>query len=126
MSCFFFFQAEDGIRDDLVTGVQTCALPIYLHLDPLLLGRQRIEMQIIGIVGDVKHINLRNAVRPEFYLPMSRFTPGTAGLVVGTSGDAAARVSALRGGGWSVGKALGGDPAAPGGTFLCGCLAPGP
>src|SRR6266404_9047480 len=27
--CFFFFQAEDGIRDKLVTGVQTCALPIY-------------------------------------------------------------------------------------------------
>src|SRR5688500_20230220 len=28
MSCFFFFQAEDGIRDYKVTGVQTCALPI--------------------------------------------------------------------------------------------------
>src|SRR2546425_1342232 len=27
--CFFFFQAEDGIRDKLVTGVQTCALPIF-------------------------------------------------------------------------------------------------
>src|SRR5260370_19540069 len=27
-SCFFFFQAEDGIRDSSVTGVQTCALPI--------------------------------------------------------------------------------------------------
>src|SRR5207244_5192980 len=27
--CCFFFQAEDGIRDDLVTGVQTCALPIF-------------------------------------------------------------------------------------------------
>src|SRR3712207_7732275 len=27
-SCFFFFQAEDGIRDIGVTGVQTCALPI--------------------------------------------------------------------------------------------------
>src|SRR5712671_7604316 len=27
----FFFQAEDGIRDDLVTGVQTCALPISLE-----------------------------------------------------------------------------------------------
>src|SRR2546425_8138156 len=26
----FFFQAEDGIRDKLVTGVQTCALPISL------------------------------------------------------------------------------------------------
>ena len=33
---FFFFQAEDGIRDYKVTGVQTCALPIlsvYLALD---------------------------------------------------------------------------------------------
>src|SRR5207237_1957633 len=27
---FFFFQAEDGIRDSSVTGVQTCALPILL------------------------------------------------------------------------------------------------
>src|SRR5690606_39713773 len=27
--CGFFFQAEDGIRDFHVTGVQTCALPIY-------------------------------------------------------------------------------------------------
>src|SRR5258708_28632653 len=31
---FFFFQAEDGIRDDLVTGVQTCALPICLFHPP--------------------------------------------------------------------------------------------
>src|SRR5256885_3002668 len=29
---FFFFQAEDGIRDYKVTGVQTCALPISRHL----------------------------------------------------------------------------------------------
>src|SRR2546422_3694349 len=28
MCCVFFFQAEDGIRDVAVTGVQTCALPI--------------------------------------------------------------------------------------------------
>src|SRR5260221_8895490 len=28
---FFFFQAEDGIRDHCVTGVQTCALPISEH-----------------------------------------------------------------------------------------------
>src|SRR5437762_1666114 len=27
-ACHFFFQAEDGIRDTSVTGVQTCALPI--------------------------------------------------------------------------------------------------
>src|SRR5256885_5318436 len=30
---FFFFQAEDGIRDYKVTGVQTCALPIYHEID---------------------------------------------------------------------------------------------
>src|SRR2546425_6799464 len=31
---FFFFQAEDGIRDKLVTGVQTCALPICRREEP--------------------------------------------------------------------------------------------
>ena len=30
---FFFFQAEDGIRDRNVTGVQTCALPICVHVE---------------------------------------------------------------------------------------------
>src|SRR2546430_6546427 len=35
MCSFFFFQAEDGIRDLTVTGVQTCALPIFaFHPDP--------------------------------------------------------------------------------------------
>src|SRR5256886_1656933 len=36
MLFFFFFQAEDGIRDLTVTGVQTCALPISTALDDLL------------------------------------------------------------------------------------------
>ena len=31
---FFFFQAEDGIRDWSVTGVQTCALPIWAVQKP--------------------------------------------------------------------------------------------
>src|SRR3712207_8761363 len=35
MCLFFFFQAEDGIRDIGVTGVQTCALPICDALDTL-------------------------------------------------------------------------------------------
>ena len=33
MDVFFFFQAEDGIRDIGVTGVQTCALPIQFFFD---------------------------------------------------------------------------------------------
>src|SRR5699024_11529935 len=35
-ACFFFFQAEDGIRDRNVTGVQTCALPILQGTDQLI------------------------------------------------------------------------------------------
>src|SRR2546430_7990448 len=35
MRCFVFFQAEDGIRDLTVTGVQTCALPIAEGRRPL-------------------------------------------------------------------------------------------
>src|SRR2546430_3395324 len=39
--CFFFFQAEDGIRDLTVTGVQTCALPIFCKKKIKYLIRQR-------------------------------------------------------------------------------------
>src|SRR5215510_16204814 len=41
---FFFFQAEDGIRDGHVTGVQTCALPIYLRNA----GMMALEAQAVG------------------------------------------------------------------------------
>src|SRR2546425_7494122 len=42
MDDFFFFQAEDGIRDKLVTGVQTCALPISL---PAITGKLELEYE---------------------------------------------------------------------------------
>src|SRR2546430_6874051 len=42
---FFFFQAEDGIRDLTVTGVQTCALPIS-RLRP---GRREVERSDIEV-----------------------------------------------------------------------------
>src|SRR6266536_3947563 len=52
MRFFFFFQAEDGIRDPLVTGVQTCALPIWgegqvvaLHVALSSLGGRASEHQ---------------------------------------------------------------------------------
>src|SRR2546427_10385237 len=47
---FFFFQAEDGIRDLTVTGVQTCALPIYRALGTanrtLAHGGRRLEQRL--------------------------------------------------------------------------------
>src|SRR5690606_41076129 len=57
---FFFFQAEDGIRDFHVTGVQTCALPIYLlnQWESLVahtrLGRTEIDNNLV-----------ENAIRPS-------------------------------------------------------------
>src|SRR5205807_4847089 len=46
--CFFFFQAEDGIRDYKVTGVQTCALPICRPRPLVIVPRatHKVEQQI--------------------------------------------------------------------------------
>src|ERR1039457_4243633 len=48
--CYFFFQAEDGIRDYKVTGVQTCALPIYL-----LAHRRRERLALLGGLDQWRH-----------------------------------------------------------------------
>src|SRR2546421_3048820 len=44
---FFFFQAEDGIRDLIVTGVQTCALPICRRYD-LLAGHLPLQFATVA------------------------------------------------------------------------------
>src|SRR2546425_1601593 len=69
---FFFFQAEDGIRDKLVTGVQTCALPIY-RADAQPVGGERIgrhemlETQLRRIyaelLGDLVQVDLEREAR---------------------------------------------------------------
>src|SRR5438445_13821316 len=43
VDCYFFFQAEDGIRDIGVTGVQTCALPISAGNPPSARRARRIS-----------------------------------------------------------------------------------
>src|SRR2546426_3439204 len=64
--CVFFFQAEDGIRDYKVTGVQTCALPISLGVTWRLVGqgfgvgflcleaqREQNEAALVSAVGSL-------------------------------------------------------------------------
>src|SRR5260370_26979461 len=48
---FFFFQAEDGIRDSSVTGVQTCALPISDLNGSSFLRSTVIERILIGVMA---------------------------------------------------------------------------
>src|SRR5712675_2664570 len=45
---FFFFQAEDGIRDVAVTGVQTCALPIW---------RRGVNLPVVFLTGHALTVN---------------------------------------------------------------------
>src|SRR5919108_230356 len=68
MLSFFFFQAEDGIRDDLVTGVQTCALPIsglpaIAHTATTYAASRTIESASVALS------------RPEPLPSRSRYTP---------------------------------------------------
>src|SRR5256886_4122504 len=54
---FFFFQAEDGIRDLTVTGVQTCALPIF---DPKrIAGIQSNRSLVDFLISDARFMKLR-------------------------------------------------------------------
>src|SRR5699024_282013 len=61
-SLFFFFQAEDGIRDRNVTGVQTCALPIsyllYLHVLPYTFNDSSLK-----ILSKLLKLYFLNAIR---------------------------------------------------------------
>src|SRR5207248_11457677 len=59
LALYFFLQAEDGIRDRTVTGVQTCALPIY--------PRVRVQLASAGITG-VRFIQT-DFFDPERYPP---------------------------------------------------------
>src|SRR5699024_11288638 len=95
---FFFFQAEDGIRDRNVTGVQTCALPIY---GPRPLPRSVLPRRIHHNIASMSNVTATTgASNPNQLAP-----PGAA-LVLAASVCATATRSEERrvGKGWSGGR----------------------
>ncbi len=126
------FTADDGPTSTVVVVSAALANTYFPGQDAvgqhLLLGSSRLDVQIIGVVGDVTHLNLRNAPRPEFYLPLARFTTGAAGLVVRTVSDSSAvspeMMNALQQRVWQIDPALAGNLAAPMEELLHSSLAP--
>src|SRR2546426_5563311 len=74
MCVVFFFQAEDGIRDYKVTGVQTCALPISANEVQLEAGRA-IPMAFFAWDGSSGEHGSRMAVSTWYFLALDRPTP---------------------------------------------------
>src|SRR5690606_25435421 len=66
----FFFQAEDGIRDFHVTGVQTCALPIFNHRRHQLLDWEMLRAQYAAEAG-IAVVQARLREDPEWTGAMS-------------------------------------------------------
>src|SRR5688572_31334843 len=63
---FFFFQAEDGIRDLTVTGVQTCALPIYeLVAEHVEAPRQHVGDRELQVHQGIEQSDLAEAPAAE-------------------------------------------------------------
>src|SRR5437764_12852412 len=58
---FFFFQAEDGIRDTSVTGVQTCALPISRSSTAPSSPRERTAARVASASGPSPRITQRRS-----------------------------------------------------------------
>src|SRR3989475_1054002 len=69
LNVLFFFQAEDGIRDVTVTGVQTCALPI-LYVSPLI----DAHGQHTGWMSSMTDITEPNRIREQLSASYERFT----------------------------------------------------
>src|SRR3989454_9619265 len=113
MFFFFFFQAEDGIRDYKVTGVQTCALPISVaHLRPVPVGGVTVsratlhnedEIARLGVeIGDevlversgdvipkVVRVTRQGEHRRPFHMP--KHCPVCGGNIVREEDEAASR-----------------------------------
>src|SRR2546430_9304344 len=83
MPLFFFFQAEDGIRDLTVTGVQTCALPI--SRAPLAENALEHIRETAGVYSNLE-FDLESGERGKRDVHVDRFFSKVLDVAVGTGG----------------------------------------
>src|SRR5438034_4615404 len=69
---FFFFQAEDGIRDHCVTGVQTCALPILISDTTVILTHVPTNQARTSVTNEEGHYQFRFLPVGEYRLELER------------------------------------------------------
>src|SRR5260221_10506608 len=72
-SCFFFFQAEDGIRDHCVTGVQTCALPILTISQGAFQTRTEFGISAKSLAFEMSSIQTNSVLKLHGFTIESRF-----------------------------------------------------
>src|SRR5689334_24060327 len=71
---FFFFQAEDGIRDGTVTGVQTCALPIlYQQAEQIIVNDAPVLFTTHGLSFELVKPYLKGYVFTPISVPLERY-----------------------------------------------------
>lgn len=95
------FTAHDGARDPLVAMVNEAAVrrywpnenPIGKHI---LLGRIPQPIPVVGVIGDVRNINLAADPQPEIYLPFAQRPWADMDLIVRTEGDPHRYAAAVR------------------------------
>jgi len=95
------FTAHDGERDPKAIMVNESAAHRYWPNENavgkhILLGRGVQPIEIVGVLGDVRNINLAADTQPEIYLPYAQLPTSSMNLVVRTAGDPRAFVNAVR------------------------------
>src|SRR5207244_10569471 len=81
----FFVQAEDGIRDDLETGVQTCALPIYSRGMIAVSGRQHdvTREDTLRAIEAARAVSIPNTREILHVIPRGYVVDGQEGVQIG-------------------------------------------
>jgi putative ABC transport system permease protein len=124
----YFSSADTATSAPVVVISEALARRHFAGQNPLgqhiVASKRGPAFEIVGVVGDVHHNNVRSASRPEVYLPLERAPASGAGIVVRASGNPAALLRAVQQRVWTLDPDLAANLAAPVEQILYDSLAP--